>query len=58
MNWIMETITRMCNLQRDRMFRKQEEKKKTVRKGSGFDQILRKEEERYDIPQDRGQDRC
>ena len=45
MKGIMRIITELGNIQRDRAF-KEEEKRKTVRKGDGFGEILRKEEEK------------
>lgn len=46
-------LTDLANRQRDHEFRKQ----KAVRKGSGFDEILRKEGDKYgfDIEADNGQ---
>ena len=44
MNKIMKAITRMCNLQRDKHLRQDQQQKKPVRKGSGFDQVLNQEQ--------------
>ena len=55
MNIIMKAITRMCNLQRDKHLRQDQQQKRPVRKESGFDQVLNQEqtklkrkEERHD----------
>ena len=43
--WLMEKITRMCNLQRDRHLNPKEQHKRAVRKGrGGFAAVLREEE--------------
>lgn len=44
MNIIMKAITRMCNLQRDKHLREDQQQKKPVHKGSGFDQVLNQEQ--------------
>ena len=44
--WLMERITRMCNLQRDRYLNPPVKNKKAVRKGSGFRDILEAEQKK------------
>ncbi len=47
MNFIMDAITRMCNLQRDKQLKPDQYRKKKVRKGDGsFKEILGKEEQK------------
>ena len=48
MNRLMKAITRMCNLQRDKHLNIPEKQKKVVRKGSGFDEVLRVEKEKLE----------
>ncbi len=47
MNKVMKAITKLCNMQRDKHL-KQDQQKKVVRKGSGFDEILRKEQKKLE----------
>ena len=46
MNRLMRAITRMCNLQRDKMLREEAHKQKKVRKGSGFSEVLEDEQKK------------
>lgn len=44
--WLMNKITRMCNLQRDRYLNPPVKNKKAVRKGNGFRDILEAEQKK------------
>ena len=46
MNFIMKAISALGNIQRDRAFREQEQKRRKVRKGKGFGEILRVEQDK------------
>ena len=46
MKMILDAITRMCNLQRDKMLREEAHKQKKVRKGSGFSEVLEDEQKK------------
>ena len=55
----MRIITGMCNIQRDKYLSHPEWKqKKKVRRGSGFDQILRKEESKINDVQESKRSGC
>ena len=41
MNGLLKAITELCNIQRDKHMNVPEQPKKSVRKGSGFDKVLK-----------------
>jgi len=43
---LLDGITKMCNLQRDKMIREKAHKQKAVRKGSGFSEVLEDEQKK------------